>query len=148
MIICCNQTYSKHQWKAYLFSFQMMHKSQFPKMTLMTGFVVQGHKWSSYIDEERLFVCVCSWTASGDTTDGRPRRAPAAEMSCSLRRFTPGSTAGLCLCTASSSSAGSSTASWPSSASASTCLFCRRRGALQRTPYPLQTIHKNRNASW
>ncbi len=28
-----------HQWKDYLFSFQMMHKSHFPKIC----FVLQGH---------------------------------------------------------------------------------------------------------
>ncbi len=28
---------------SYLFSFQMMYKSQFKKLTLMTGFVLQGH---------------------------------------------------------------------------------------------------------
>ncbi len=33
-----------HQWKAYLFNFQMMHISFFIFIIdLMTGFVVQGH---------------------------------------------------------------------------------------------------------
>ncbi len=34
----------RRQFKAYLFSFQM-YKSHFQKWTLMTGFVVQGHKY-------------------------------------------------------------------------------------------------------
>jgi len=40
-----------HQWKAYLFSFQIMYKSNFFFFTklphvdpTLTGFVVQGHK--------------------------------------------------------------------------------------------------------
>ncbi len=28
----------------------MMYKSQFQKMTLMTGFVVQGHIWFAIVD--------------------------------------------------------------------------------------------------
>ncbi len=36
-----------NKWKAYLFSFQLMYKSQFQKITLMTGFVVQGHIFDS-----------------------------------------------------------------------------------------------------
>ncbi len=32
-----------HQWKPYLFSFQIMYKVYFEKLTLRTGIVVQGH---------------------------------------------------------------------------------------------------------
>ncbi len=37
-----------HQWKSYLFKFQMMYKSQFHKLTLLTGFLVQGHYLKYY----------------------------------------------------------------------------------------------------
>ncbi len=48
-ILClfkCDPKKIIHQWKAYLFSFEMTYKSKFHKMYLfMTGFVVQGHKY-------------------------------------------------------------------------------------------------------
>ncbi len=45
-----------HQWNAYLFIFQVMYKSQLrKKLTLMTGFVVHGHKCSG----GRLYDRVC-----------------------------------------------------------------------------------------
>ncbi len=38
-----NNILTIHQWKAYLFSIQIMYKSQLKKLTRMTAFVVQGH---------------------------------------------------------------------------------------------------------
>ncbi len=40
---------NKHTPMESLFSFQMLHKSQLQKMTIVTGFVVQGHIWEWFL---------------------------------------------------------------------------------------------------
>ncbi len=49
--------------ESYLFSFQMMHKSQFQKLTLMTGFVTFVVFVSQRWIKSLLFRC-CDLTAS------------------------------------------------------------------------------------